>query len=290
MIVRRPTLTILCGLPGSGKSTYAKGLLVDNPNMVWLSSDNIREELFGDAAIQAEPNKVFSLMQQRAIAALNNYKSVIYDATNLTRKARAGILNVCPKFVTVNCVVVWAPIDKCIELDLARERTVGKDVIMRMATSFQFPYYDEGIDDIFIHYSQSIAIDYYSNVLNAQNIPHDNPHHQYDILKHCSAAEIWAIENKYPTVVKQAAFYHDFGKPYVKSFTDAKGNATDIAHYYGHPGVGAWVICGITNNIDVIWLVSVHMEPFSNSKYWQHLPEYLKQLVDQVHDCDLHAH
>lgn len=87
-----PKLEILIGLPGSGKSTYAKEEHESNSNSVYLSSDKIREELYGNESIQGNPVEVFTLMQSRAIEALKSGRDVFYDATNLTRKDRAGIL------------------------------------------------------------------------------------------------------------------------------------------------------------------------------------------------------
>ena len=94
-----PKLEILIGLPGSGKSTYYKEECKSNSNSVYLSSDKICEELYGNESIQGNPVEVFTLMQSRAIEALKSGRDVFYDATNLTRKDRAGILIATPKYV-----------------------------------------------------------------------------------------------------------------------------------------------------------------------------------------------
>ena len=146
----RPVLVLLVGIPGSGKTTYAEKYIKKHTNAVHLSSDLIRNELWGDEATQGDNNEVFSLMHSRAIEALNNGQSVVYDATNVTRKDRSYIIAICPKFVKIEVHIVWAPIEICIERDAARERTVGKAVIDKMLKRFQAPYYDEGIDEIII--------------------------------------------------------------------------------------------------------------------------------------------
>ena len=43
----KPTFTMMAGLVGSGKSTYAKQL-AEETNAIICSSDAIREELYGD--------------------------------------------------------------------------------------------------------------------------------------------------------------------------------------------------------------------------------------------------
>ena len=116
-----PSLILLVGIPGSGKTTYAKNYIERNANAIHLSSDAIRKELYGDENIQGNPAEVFSLMQKRAVEALNNGCGVLYDATNITRKDRANIIGICPKFAKIECHIIWAPIEVCIQRDAERD-------------------------------------------------------------------------------------------------------------------------------------------------------------------------
>lgn len=287
----RPSLILLVGVPGSGKTDYAKKYIRKHPNTIHLSSDLIRKELWGDEATQGDNNEVFSLMQSRAVEALNNGQSVVYDATNVTRKDRSYIIALCPKFVKIECHIIWAPIETCIERDAARERTVGKAVIDKMLKRFQAPYYDEGIDEIIIKRPYAFgSADYDNYIFAAMDIPHDNPHHTLNIMDHCKAAYdyiFYSVGQEGFT----AALIHDIGKPYVKAFIDSKGNPCEIAHYYQHQCVGAWMSYGLDCVTPYIaWLISTHMEPFFDSKYYKKLPVYLKQQVDLLHEADLNAH
>lgn len=291
--MNRPSLILLVGIPGSGKTTYAQTYMRKTPNAVHLSSDEIRKELYGDENIQGNPGDVFSLMQKRAIEALNNGRDVIYDATNITRKDRAGIIGVCPKFTKIECHIIWAPIEVCVERDAKRERTVGKEVIDRMLKRFQAPFFDEGLDVIKIippdNFNQTA---YHNKCFNDMKIPHDNPHHTLDISEHCGEAAKYILGSD-PLKVSMiaAAEMHDIGKPYVKAFVDSKGNSCDIAHYYQHQCVGAWLSYGCAwGNPYVAWLISTHMEPFLNSKYYNNLPPFLKRDIDLLHEADLNAH
>jgi predicted kinase len=287
-----PRLILLCGIPGSGKSTYARNKISNDTRAVWLSSDTIRERLYGDASCQDNPGRVFEIMQKEAVEALNNGFDVIYDATSITRKARAGILNAVPKHVQKCCVIIWAPIEVCIERDKARERTVGKEIIDKMLRRFEAPFYDEGFERIVVHLSDVHynSIDYYAKTIAAMDIPHDNPHHTLNIMEHCYECGK-ALIGEAPSIVVKAGYLHDIGKPYAKEFKNSKGEDCETAHYYGHNGVGAWISYGFRgHNITLAWLISTHMAPFINQKYYNSLPTCYKKWIDTLHKADKGAH
>lgn len=289
--MNRPTLIILVGPPGAGKTTYAHKYIEKHPGIVHLSSDNIRKELHGDEAIQDNPSEVFAIMQRRAIDGLNFGYDVIYDATSMTRKDRSYIIALCPKFAKIECHIIWAPIETCIARDADRKRTVGKEVIDKMLKRFQAPYYDEGIDEIRVILPNEFNGSQYSgDNFIAMNVDHDNPHHTLNILDHCIAASKYAAVNQYEDNIVLAACIHDIGKPYCKAFVDSKGNPCEHAHYYQHQYVGAWMSYGVYDSVDIAWLISVHMDPFMNTKYYNKLPAYLKKKVDLLHEADVNAH
>lgn len=285
----RPRLILLVGIPGSGKTTYAKEYIKTIPNTIHLSSDTIRKELYGDESIQGDPSEVFSLMQKRAVEALDDGKNVLYDATNVTRKDRASIIGICPKFAKIEAYIIWASIGQCIERDAIRERTVGKAVIDKMLKRFQMPFFDEGIDEIMIIRPEGFNMAQYENdCWKAMDIPHDNHHHIFNIQYHCrQAAGLISMEN---TELHMTAWYHDIGKPYTKDFKDSKGNPSKEAHYYQHQCVGAYIACGFIDVPRVIWLISTHMDPYLNTKYYRNLPTFLKKDVDLLHEADKNAH
>ncbi len=291
----RSKLIILTGICGAGKTHYANKYIEQNEEhekIVRLSSDAIREELYGDESIQGNPSEVFNIMQSRALEALDKGCTVLYDATNMTRKDRAHIISACPPDTHIACHIVWSPIEICMERDAARERTVGKAVIDKMLKRFQPPWYDEGINEIRRIDGADIDIcEYTEKYMESMKIDHENPHHTLNIYDHCMRAYDHALGNGYIEDVVTAAKYHDIGKPYVKDFHNHDGEVTDVAHYYQHQNVSAWISYGLVGcSIRTAWLIGVHMDPFMDTKYYRQLPKYLKDLVDNLHKADLDAH
>ena len=309
-------LIILCGLPGSGKSHYAEEFkTIDdtfyNGNTVIHSSDAIREELFGDPSFQGDNAKVFELMHKRVKADLQAGKTVIYDATNVTRKARRGAINLAhPTNDTIECHIVWAEPEECIRRDSLRDRKVGPAVIDKMLRRWQSPWLDEGFDEIKVILNQHDfdQVTYVANSATKMCIPHENPHHQLGVWEHCMQACLNVMEHEFiakhskskeAKILATAAFWHDIGKPYTKFFKPGE----DVAHYYDHHCVGGYLAYGLFLNPGhlirdaemedicfISWVITNHMEGFFNSSYYQTLNPQWKWHLDALHEADLAAH
>lgn len=274
-------LYFLVGIPGAGKSTYAQRLIDNDPSIVWVSSDAIREELWGDANDQQQPGTVFGTMFQRTSKALNAGQDVIYDATNINAKTRASTLVQLRSCVSCEfeaiCVMVLCSLSECKRRQNDRDRKVPEDCIDRMVRQFQAPWYNEGWDRITTINcgpKQDLAKEH----IRMSRTPHDNPHHTSENLNaHC--LEALAVYNREADayvskgnvdILREAVFQHDVGKYKTKAFRDTKGHPTDIAHYYSHDNVGAylWLTSNEIGNWDeydfllIAVLIQWHMQPF----------------------------
>lgn len=92
-----PTLVLLSGLPGSGKTTFAAQLAPRLEASV-LESDLVRRELFPKRRYtRKESGAVFGEVRARAEGALEQGRHVIIDATNLREWERQGFLELADR-------------------------------------------------------------------------------------------------------------------------------------------------------------------------------------------------
>ena len=149
-------ICLLCGIPGSGKSTWLQQF--DGMNSVSVvSRDQIRFSMLSDTdEYFSKENEVFDkfidTINDRIV---NGDESIIYvDATHLNPKARHKVLS---RLDTENCYAVHAiffdiSLDTCLERNEQRSGRayVPPTVIKNMYNSYRFPICDEGFDTIWI--------------------------------------------------------------------------------------------------------------------------------------------
>lgn len=140
---------ILVGISGSGKSTWAVDR-VNKTQAVWVSTDNIREALFGDATIQAQGDRVFEMAREQLESALrNNIEEVIVDATNVDAKSRAQFIKLSKNYnAHVVAVCFDVPLKTAQLRNGSRTRVVPSFVIERQFNKLNFPIVSEGVDEI----------------------------------------------------------------------------------------------------------------------------------------------
>lgn len=293
--IRLQKFIMLVGPAGAGKSTYTEYLSNWNADLVVVSSDSIRGELFGDENIQKDPGIVFTECRKRCIEALKSGKDAVLDATNLKRKLRVAFLNdvknsVGKQHVFAECVVIAATFECCCYQNTKRDRRVPEDVIRKQFNQFQMPLYSEGWDNIDIFPSSNVQ--YLLVAERCMGMKHDNPHHKYDIYDHCMKAASYidthpCDEDRDTELLYSTMLWHDIGKSYTKVFHDGKGNPTEEAHYFQHEAWSAmYSLCetsvGKAFRIQRAQLISLHMMKYQ-SEYQKFIqkwaPEYEKYLA-----------
>ena len=81
--MKKPNFYMLVGISGSGKSSHKF-----EEEVVKISSDALRAELYGDENDQTHNAEIFNELHKRVIKHLKAGDNVVYDATNLSRRRR----------------------------------------------------------------------------------------------------------------------------------------------------------------------------------------------------------
>lgn len=305
-------MTMMVGLPASGKSTYAQEIAKKN-NAIVLSSDAIRWELFGDETDQDHNQKVFQELHKRTKEWLYAGRDVIYDATNISSKRRRAFLNELKKIDCVkNCVIIATPYEQCLENNRSRARQVPEWAIERMYRKWQTPHWFEGWDNITIEYW-----DYKHFVRPVEvadsllGFDQQNPHHTLTLGEHLfktfRMCNLSSFDDAEAYVIMRAALMHDCGKPFTQTFKNAKGEPSEIAHYYNHEHVSAYESLflltiyeeDIIETINISALVTWHMQPYFfernnneklHNKYKRIWGKEFYNMVMALHEADKAAH
>lgn len=133
------------GLPGSGKTYWAKQYQKENPNTVLVNKDDLRAMLHSGVHSRGREDFVCNIRDAIVIRALEQGQEVIVHDTNFAPKHEAQmrtIANMLPWKGKCEVIVkdfTDVPLDVCIKQDLQRPNSVGKDVIMQMWKQFLRP-------------------------------------------------------------------------------------------------------------------------------------------------------
>ncbi|WP_219843266.1 ATP-binding protein, partial [Enterococcus faecium] len=134
---RKNQLYMLIGIPGCGKTTFAKKYLTKT-NTIIISTDEIRKELTGTYSFSNKTNeKVFNTAKRRIKSALLNGLNVVFDATNTQKIYRQNFIKVAQDTKSdVVAIIFKTPLSICLERNSKRniERRVPDNVIINMST------------------------------------------------------------------------------------------------------------------------------------------------------------
>jgi predicted kinase len=169
------TCYILIGLPGSGKSTLAARMIAQQPRYRIVSTDQIRQELYGNAAIQGHWPDVEAQALLQIKDALQNGYPVIYDATNFNHNHRVDLLQKLSKFSNVSWIALYlqTSLEHCKERNRQRNRQVPEPAIETMACSLAThpPSIEEGFAQVhFMNGDSSLPLEGLDGVNWSQNI------------------------------------------------------------------------------------------------------------------------
>lgn len=180
------------GLPGSGKSTWAREYQNQNPNTVRVNKDTLRDMLHVGVHSKGREEFVLKVRDFIVEESLKLGHDVIVDDTNLHSKHKNQMWKIAAKY---NAEVETkdftdVPIETCIERDLIRPNSVGSKVIRRMARQLAFqtvesPTFDPTLASVIIcDLDGTIALGNGRDPYDASTCENDLPNQPIiDILK-----------------------------------------------------------------------------------------------------------
>ena len=156
---KQPTLTVIMGIPRSGKSSWIDK---NKKNAIIVSPDEIRSEIFGHQFHAPANPFIFALSGSMISLLLKQGKDVIVDATHISHQLRNSYYSVKKAY---NCKtrLIWVYIDEdyIINIEKCKERNelslegkkLPNSAIERMGLAFEPPdEEDTNIFDEIIHY------------------------------------------------------------------------------------------------------------------------------------------
>ncbi len=147
---RAARLYVLTGIPGSGKSTYARQQL---GGCVRVSLDDLRKMMSGlDYHAEYEPMVIAAgkAVLTSLLAQANQLGfDVVLDATNVTRRWRAEAIALARRFgVEPRSVFVDVPYEVAAQRNAERGRVVPEEVLRRFHNQLEPPSLDEGFVEV----------------------------------------------------------------------------------------------------------------------------------------------
>ena len=142
----RCTVTMMAGLPGSGKDSW---LAKNRSGLPVVSLDNIREEL------EVEPTQnqgqVIQAAQNRCRDLLRSGTSFAFNATNLLRQTRQRWLELFAAYdARIELVYVEPPWQTILRQNRRRDRPVPESVIRALADKCEPPTWTEAHELVFV--------------------------------------------------------------------------------------------------------------------------------------------
>ncbi|MBD2109587.1 AAA family ATPase [Nodosilinea sp. FACHB-13] len=150
---------MLVGIPGSGKSTWARDFVLTHPRYRTVSTDALRAQLYGDEAVQGDWLRIWQQVMtqwRQTIAAIHQgeLEGVIYDATNARRRHRREAIATARQIGFTSIALVWfdLPLSLAIEQNRGRSRQVPADIIATMHRQLQGapPSLQEGVNRVLV--------------------------------------------------------------------------------------------------------------------------------------------
>lgn len=138
---------LICGLSGSGKTTFAKEYAKDM-SYLYVNPDEIYALYNGDECIRNHTFEVWQTLYNIIHAAEIDGRSVVVDTNALTVNQRSQFFEWFPNFNIYSCIVIEATKEQRRENNAKRRRVIPDYKMDEMEACYEFPTLEEGWHEI----------------------------------------------------------------------------------------------------------------------------------------------
>lgn len=139
----KPILTMLVGIPSSGKSTIAARIKAYFPNTEIVSLEDVYEEVYGDARNEENLSIIYRICYDRIFHKLYEGVNVVFDACNISSERRQYIIKIFNNISTLVCIMQYGTLNEHLELN-ENKKGMPRSVIRRTFHQMCAPRPEEG--------------------------------------------------------------------------------------------------------------------------------------------------
>lgn len=153
--MKKKKLYLMCGAPGSGKTTWVKNHAQEGEG--YVSRDEIRLKLLqeGDPYFKHE-DRAYKYFCQAIIEQLEQYSTVYIDATHITKKSRKKLITTLSSmgvnFVNIDLIIIYIEkdLETCLKQNAQRtgRARIPDRALIQMYRFFEMPTIEEGFKEI----------------------------------------------------------------------------------------------------------------------------------------------
>lgn len=135
--MKKPTLTIMCGIPRSGKSTWVENNKTDQDIIV--SPDIFRKEIFGHQFHKAAELFIWAMTDTFVLVLAQQKKPIIIDAVNMSSYVRNKYIELVKPY-NYYTKLIWmnTELEECVKRNKkAKDKKVPEDDIESMSMAFR---------------------------------------------------------------------------------------------------------------------------------------------------------
>jgi predicted kinase len=153
-------IVLVCGLPGSGKSHFARTFFLTSGRKR-VNRKDIRRHLFEmtsfgqkwtEDAFAANDEFLVTHVERKIVEHfLQNNQKLLLDNTNISRESRKHYLAIAHQAgKSVGAVFLNTPVGQCLQRNRGRENVVPESVIAQMEAQKELPEKSEGYREVLV--------------------------------------------------------------------------------------------------------------------------------------------